>query len=180
MNDSANYAEYVVAQKSEGTFRLKRILMVVFYVVFTGGVFGALCAAKIFPVIALLPVLVWFVIWMTWRYVSVEHEYVIASGTMTFTDIYGNRSRKKLFEKKVKDMELIAPMTDEYAKEYADAEIRHDWRGSVKSPDSYFFTCRDDESGKKTVVFFEATNKAIKIMRFYNSQATVMSDKLRY
>ncbi len=179
MNDSANYAEYVVAQKSEGTYRLKRILMVVAYVVFTGAVFGTLCAVKIFPVIALLPVLVWFVIWMTWRYVSVEHEYVIASGMMTFTDIYGNRTRKKLFEKKIKDMERIAPMTDEYAAEYADAAVRYDWRGSAKSPDSYFFTCKD-ENGKKTVVFFEATNKAIKIMHFYNSHATVMCDTLRF
>ena len=179
MNDSANYAEYVVAQKSEGTYKLKRIGMIVFYVVFTGGVFGALCAAKIFPVIALLPVLVWFVIWQTWRFVSIEHEYVISSGTMTFTDIYGNRTRKKLFEKKIKDMERIAPMTDEYASEYADAEVRYDWRGSSGSPDSYFLTCRND-NGKKVVVFFEATNKAVKIMRFYNSAATVDSGTLRF
>ena len=179
MNDSANYAEYVVAQKSEGTYRLKRILMIVFYVLFIGGVFATLCAVKIFPVIALLPVLGWFVIWQTWRFVSIEHEYVIASGTMTFTDILGNRTRKKLYEKKIKDMEKIAPMLPEYAADYADASVRYDWRGSVNSPDSYFFTCRD-ENGKKTVVFFEATNKAIKIMRFYNSQATVMYDKLRF
>ena len=51
-----------------------------------------------------------------------------------------------------------------------------DFRGSVKSPNSYFIL--DEEDGKKTVIFFEATQQAIKVMSFYNSKNTVKSDNL--
>ena len=33
----------------------------------------------------------------------------------------------------------------------------------------------EDENGKKSIVYFEATEKAIKICRFYNPAATVTS-----
>ena len=38
-----------------------------------------------------------------------------------------------------------------------------------------------DEDGKKTIIYFEATNKAIKVMKFYNSKGLVMpKTPLRY
>ena len=180
MNDSPNYAEYTVEQKPEGKYLVRRILMIVFYVAFSGVWLGVLVGVlKLWPFGALWPVLLAIIVFFTWRFVAMEHEYVIQSGMITFTEVFGHRTRKKAFEYKIRDMKKIAPTTDEYAAEYADASVTGDFRGSVKSPDSYFFTY-GDEGGKKCVVFFEATNKAIKVMRFYNGQGTVMSTTLRY
>ncbi len=180
MNDSPNYTEYAVAQKAEGKYLIGRILLIILYVVFAIGWIAVLVGIlHLWPLGAIMPIFLWMLVHFTWRYVAVEHEYVISSGTMTFSDIYNRRARKTLFEVKIRDMTKIAPMTEEYAAQYADAAETADYRGSVGSPDSYFFTY-SDESGKKRAVFFEATNKAIKIMRFYNASATVMSTTLRY
>ncbi|MBE6560041.1 MAG: hypothetical protein E7662_02845 [Ruminococcaceae bacterium] len=183
MNDSSsNYTEYVVAQKSEGKWRVKRILAVCGYVFFSifwlGFMVGGL---KIWPLGMLTPILTWLLVFLTWRYVAVEYEYTMASGTVTFTHIYGRRSRKQIYECKIKDFTRIAPVSDPYANDYAakDIEITYDFRGSQNTPDAYFATFTDAK-GKKGVIFFEMTNKALKICRFYNPSATVMSTTLRY
>ena len=183
MNDSSsNYTEYVVAQKSEGIWRTKRILAVCGYVLFSiTWLTVAVGILMIWPLGMLTPLLTWLLVYLTWRYVSVEYEYTMASGTVSFTHIYGRRSRKPIFETKIKEFTKIAPVTDAYANDYAakDIEITYEFRGSQKTPDAYFATFTN-EQGKKGVVFFEMTNKALKICRFYNPSATVMSTTLRY
>ena len=182
MNESTNYTEYVVAQKAEGSWLTRRILLVLLYVavglVWLVGVVGIL---KIWPLGMVTPLLIWMLVFFTWRYVAVEHEYIMASGTITFSDIYGRRSRRQKAEFKIKELTKIAPVTDPYKNDYdaKDITVAYDFRGSVKSPDSYFFTFRTD-AGKSGVVFFEATAKSLKIFRFYNPSATVMSSSLRY
>ena len=180
MNDSSNYTEYAVLQKAEGKYLVRRVLLIVLYaaVALLYFAFFTYGPIKAVPMICFLPLIIWIMVFFTWRYVSVEHEYTIASGTITFSDVYGGRSRKKKLECKIKDMRIIAPMTDEYKREYANAAAA-DFRGSVSSPDSYFFIYRKAE-GKESAVFFEATAKTLKIMRFYNPSATVMSTALRY
>jgi len=182
MNDSTNYTEYVVAQKPEGSLRTKRILLILLYVAFSiGWIVGVVGVLKIWPLGMFTPVFTWMLVFFTWRYVSIEHEYTMASGTITFTEIYGRRSRKQVFEYKIKEMTKIAPVSDPYKNDYdaKDIEIRYDFRGSSSSPDAYFFTFKNS-AGKSGVVFFEATAKALKIFRFYNPSATVMSTSLRY
>ena len=178
MNESSNYTEYAVRQKPEGQYLVRRILLILLYVAFGVGYFcfWTVGPIKITPMIAILPIFEWMLVFCTWRYASVEQEYTMASGVITFTDIYGSRSRKKKLEYTIKNMTKIAPATDEYKSEWSDAGKGRtfDFRGSVSSPDSYFFSCQD-KSGKKVVVFFEATAKALKIFRFYNPSATVVS-----
>ncbi len=183
MNDSSsNYTEYVVAQKPEGKWRVKRLLAIGGYILFSIAwlviVVGVL---MIWPLGMFTPILTWLLVFLTWRYVSVEYEYTMASGTVTFTNIYGRRSRKQIFETKIKEFTKIAPVSDPYRDDYAakDIEIVYDFRGSQKTPDAYFATFTN-EQGKKGVVFFEMTNKAQKICRFYNPSATVLSTTLRY
>lgn len=182
MNESSNYTEYAVAQKSEGKWRTKRILLILLYIavgfIWLVGVVGIL---KIWPLGMFLPILVWMLVFFTWRYVSVEHEYTMASGVITFSEIYGRRSRRQKCEFKIRELTKIAPLHNDYRDAYdaRDITIRYDFRGSTKSPDAYFFTFRT-EDGKSGVVFFEATAKALKIFRFYNPSATVMSTTLRY
>ena len=182
MNESSNYTEYVVAQKPEGSWRTKRILLVLLYIgvglLWLVGVVGIL---KIWPLGMFTPLLVWMLVFFTWRYVAVEYEYTMASGVITFSAIYGRRSRKQKCEFRIKELTKIAPVTDPYKNDYdaKDIEIVHEFRGSLKSPDAYFFTFTA-ENGKKGVVFFEATNKALKLFRYYNPSATVMSTTLRY
>lgn len=182
MNDSSNYTEYVVAQKPEGKLRSKRILLVLLYVAFSiGWLVGVVGILKIWPLGMFTPLFTWMLVFFTWRYVSIEHEYTMVSGTISFTEIYGRRTRRQMFEYKIKEMTRIAPVSDQYKNDYdaTDIVVRYDFRGSASSPDAYFFTFKTSD-GKAGVVFFEATAKALKIFRFYNPSATVMSTTLRY
>ena len=177
MNESTNYTEYVVSQKAEGKWMLRRLLLIGLYVVFSiAWLIVVVGVLMIWPLGMFTPLLTWMLVFFTWRYVSVEHEYVMSSGVITFSDIYGRRTRRQKAEFRIKELTKIAPAAEYEAK---DTEIVYDFRGSEKSPDSYFFTFRD-ENGKNGTVFFEATAKSLKIFRFYNPSATVMSDTLRY
>ena len=56
---------------------------------------------------------------------------------------------------------------------WANADEIIDERGNSKSADSYF--ARLEKDGKSTVVYFEAINKMLKVMKFYNSKGTVVT-----
>ena len=108
MNEFNTY-EFVVSQKKEGKVNLYRILAVVGYVLFFLAVFATLCVLHIPQFVAVLPIFEWILIFFTWRYLSQEYEYSMTSGYMTFTVIYGGRSKKKKLEVCIKDMKEIAP-----------------------------------------------------------------------
>ena len=174
--DYANhYTEYAVTQKPEGKYRLRRLLLIALYILYPIAYMVLFASLNLPMLIIFTPVTLWMLIFFTWRYVSVEHEYMIASGTITFVDIYGGRSRRVLFSCEIRDMMQIAPLTQEYEKFLSDADVI-DLRGSVKAEDGYFFTIKD-QNGQKAAVLFEATEKAVKIMKYYNP-VTVVSPSL--
>lgn len=170
-----NYTEYTVAQKAEGKNLTNRLLLILLYTVYSVAfaVFFLAGPVKIPMLVALLPVTLWIIIFFTWRFVSIEHEYMLASGVMTFVDICGGKQRKALFACPVKEMREIAPLR---ATTQLNVKTTIDMRGSVKSTDSYYFII-NDRDGEATAVLFEATSKAVQIMKYYNS-ATVPSDSL--
>lgn len=177
--DSPGYAEYVVTKKAEGKNLCLRIALVTLYVLFALSYFVFFTVVlPIVMLIALLPLFVWMLVFFTWRYASVEIEYQIVSGTVTFYHIYGGRNRRRKFEYKIKDMLTVAPMDRTHENDYTRAALVRDFRGSKNTPDAYYFTYQKD--GKNCAVFFEATSKTVKSFRYYNSAATVMSTALRY
>lgn len=174
--------EYVVAQRSEGRWRVRRILLITLYVLYP--VFAlliALITRLSVPMLCFIPLSEWMLIFFTWRYVKVEYEYEIVSGVLTFSVIYGGRSRREKTSFPLRSATLIAPLgykMHEDKLELFAPEISYSAIGSADSPDKYFaiFTSED---GKKCVFFFEATERTIKICRFYNPAATVVT-KVRY
>lgn len=172
MSDFQTY-EYVVAQKMTGKWKAKKLSLLLGYVLFIilWFVFGFV--TKFFPLLCLMPVTLWILIFFTWRYVKVEHEYSMVSGDITFSDVYGGKSRKTLISFKIKNCSLIAPATEEYiqqAKNFA-PDVVIEARSSASAPDSYLALV--DMDGKRAAVYFEATEKALKIFKFYNAGCTV-------
>lgn len=179
MNESShNFAEYAVVQKKEGKNRRLRLFLVFVYVGFGLAYFGFVLATGWVPLGALLPLLEWMLVFFTWRYVQVEHEYTIAMGTMTFTEIYGARRRKTALTVDCREMSRIAPVGRGYDGELAGVRRRYDFRGSVSSPDSYFAIFTLD--GVRSAVFFEGCRKTVKLLKFYNPSATVENPDLRF
>ena len=133
--DSPGYSEYVVAKKAEGKNLLLRILLITLYVLFA--LFYFLFFTVVLPIvmlIALLPLFVWMLVFFTWRYAALEIEYQIHSGTVSFYHIYGGRSRRKMFEYRIKDLITVAPMDRTHEKEFTRATLTHDFRGAKTPP----------------------------------------------
>ena len=162
-----NQYEYIVKQKSEGVWKWRRIMMIALYVVFNLAYLFAFLMT--FPwAITFLPWLDLALIFFTWRFVSPEYEYSTLSGEIAFTTIWGGKTRKELFRINIRDFAKIAPY-DEAAEAYVSAQkCTRDFRcmSSLYAPDLYYgiFTLGED----KCVVYFEATEKILKIMKYYN------------
>lgn len=178
MEDSVNYAEYTVEQKSEGKHKKKRILLITLYVLFClGGFVIGIGVLKFYPIGAIIPLLTAMLWWFTWPYAQLEHQYEVANAKFRVSEIHGRKKPTVVFENLVSEFTLIAPMTDEYKDQYEKADEILDYRGSKTTTDGYF--ARLEKDGKSTVIYFEAINKMLKVMKFYNAKATVVTT-MRY
>ena len=177
MNESTNHAEYAVLKKYEGTYKLARTLMIISYVMFP--IVGILVitatplAAFVIWFIALFPMMLMIIVPLTYRYVQIEYEYSIDAGVMTVSEIYGRRSRKQKFEIKLGDALAIAPYRDEYRAAADAAEKKYTACSTMSFPELYYILF-DDEGGVKNAVFFDPTNKALKLMKFHNRSTVIV------
>ena len=185
MNEFSTY-EFVVAQKSEGKWRLARIGLVLLYVCFVLGAMLTGISLNVLPPLALVPVFTWMLVFFTWRYVSVEYEYSITSGELTFCKIYGNRTRHRVLKLELRSAVAIAPLDNgEYSAKASAWRPEREYSAIswTSAPDIYYILFEDKGKGKKgnqrAIFYFEATARALQICRFYNPSATVTTQTTR-
>ena len=118
--------------------------------------------------LAVLPLCLLGVVLYFWKIFNCELEYSMTSGIMTFSRIYGGLKRKKVLELTIKDFRGIAPRTAE-----SDAKLKaqgvsktYMFASHSTAEDQYYATF--EENGILCVVYFEATEKTLKILRYYN------------
>lgn len=182
MNEFSTY-EHAVPQRIEGRWIAARIGLVFLYVAVALAILLlGISTGLLAPLIALTPLVIWILVFVTWRLVSVEYEYSITSGILTFAKIYGNRSRHTFLEIDLRQASRIAPLDNATWTAHADKwhpEREYSAISSLKAPDIYFILFEHSDKKKKekrrTVFYFEATAKALQICRFYNPSATVLT-----
>ena len=180
MNEFANYFEYAVEAKVEGKLLRNRILLIIGYILYAIVFMVLVFASKLLPLGAFVVVTTAIIVFFTWRYVDVEYEYTIVKGEMTFSKIFGRKSRRDFLKVRIQDMSCFAPYTGEY-KSLADNAVNKYYAvSSMSSPDVYVGIFKEPKTNETSVIFFEATAKCVKLAKFYNSTATVASDTLRY
>ncbi len=176
MNEN-NTFEFVVDEIAEGSRKAKKILGrgIILGVIIA---FIVVCLAIKFFWGAILPLVFLGVFMYLWKYFNVELEYSMTSGMMTFSRIYGGNKRKKVLELLIKDMREIAPVTDDTMAHLNSLGVEQDYlfASSSKADDMYYAIF--DKDGKLSVVYFEATQKTLQILRYYNS-ATVITQVAR-
>ena len=175
MNEFQTF-EFTTRQKTYGSWLLKKIALVIFYISFvcTALVIGFM-ARIIVPLLAFVPLATWILIFITWRYVSVEYECSMTSGILTFSKIYGSKSRKTIFKAEIKSMSLIAPYTDEYADkiERFAPTVKYSAISSPKAVQQYF-ALFENSNANKAIFLFEANKRCLDILKYYNPSATVI------
>lgn len=166
MHESNTY-EFVVAEKPEGLRKLKKALCRI-AVLSVPIAFVILCMAlQLYPV-AILPLSFLGVVLYFWKLFNVEWEYSLTSGIMTFSRINGGMRRKKVLELHVKDFHEIAPYNDEAKAHLETLPLvkNHLFVSSMAAEDIYYAVFEED--GDLQVIYFEATEKALHILRYYN------------
>ena len=179
MEESVNYAEYTVTQKAEGKNLRKRLLLLGLYLIVLAVIVVVINATNGGAAVWVGVLFVLFValVWFTWRLVKEEKQYEVSNAHLRISAINGSGKASLLFENLVSEFALIAPLNDEYRDRFAAAGQVLDFRGDTKSPDSYFALLEKD--GSTTAVCFEATNKMLKVMKFYNKNGTVVTEVRR-
>ena len=81
-------------------------------------------------------------------------------------------------EVKIKDMLLIAPYTQETAKEYSKAKV-YDFRKSSRQTEDIYCAVFENEAGKN-LILFQCTEKALSIFKYYNKENTVDGETFKY
>ncbi len=168
--------EYVVKKKVEGKYALKRVLIILAYIVICIAEFVLCLASHIYQLFALAPVSLWIIYYFTWPYFSVEYEYALSEGHITFSRIYDGRKRKEVFSERISRLDTVAPYkseNDEVILSYAPT-VEYIAFSSEKTPVDPYFALFTDEKGRKCVFFFEATNRSLRALKYYN-QNTVMT-----
>lgn len=166
-----NTFEFVVDEKAEGKRKLVKVLgrlglisIIVAWVIFS---------FLTYPGFAILALVYLGLVLYFWKIFNCELEYSMTSGIMTFSRIYGGMKRKKVLDLFIKDMREIAPRTPE-----SDAKLNG--RGIAKTYSFSSHSTADDQyyalfekDGQLCVVYFEATEKTLKILRYYNPVTVV-------
>ena len=186
MNEFSTY-EMAVTQRIEGKWLAARVGLILFYTVYVLGLLLVALRTRILvPLFALIPITLWIIVFITWRYTDVDYEYSITSGELTFAKIFGNRSRRRVLTLLLRDAVRIAPLDNGEHSARAEAwkpEREFSAISSLSAPDIYYvlFEYKNGRKGEKcrAIFYFEATNRALQICRFYNPSGTILTKTVR-
>jgi hypothetical protein len=141
LNEFSTY-EMAVTQKIEGKWIAARAGLILFYTAYVLGLLLVAFRTRILvPLFALIPITLWIIVFFTWRYTDVDYEYSITSGELTFSKIFGNRSRRRALTLLLRDAVRIAPLDNAESSAFAEnwkPEKEFSAISSLSAPDIYY------------------------------------------
>ena len=176
--DSPNFAEFSYTRKSEGAYKAKRLLMIFAYGVFVGVFFGLVLITKLIPVFALCPILLWILVFFTWRYVSYDYYYEFREGNLYLGKIMGTKRGRKKFQAlkiHIKEADFIAPYAD--CPERATEAVRvYDYSETQSSDKRILILFKEKE--ERCCVIFEGTAKIARLCASFCPNAQNMKGQI--
>lgn len=183
MNSSAGFGsggspyEITVSQAKTTSLKLKKLLLILAYVIYAAGALFLGSATKLLlPLLALIPITLWIIVFFTWRFTQVQYEYSFFSGEMTVSRILGDRFRKTLAKVRISDLTAVLPYEDEFADSINrfGAENAIFAASDAAAPELYAALWKDPDTGKRYFLTFEPDAHALKILRYYNASALTL------
>ncbi len=167
---NSGYTEHLVTLKEKGLLFPKKVGIISLGALLAVGitVLGFTVLSQMATLVPFLLALVGYGVWYLWRFVSVEYEYSLMQGEISFDVIYGRRLRKSYYSTPVKNMEKICPVQKGDAKEGADRTL---FCASEKANPRTVWALVREEGGGRTLLYFEMTEKAERLLRQTNARA---------
>ncbi len=174
MSDFNSY-EYRTEQKSEGKFKLMKILLITAYIAFAGGFFGIVYTIRLIPLFALCPLFIWILVFFTWKYTKPDYKYTIEAGTLTFSVFYGSKERK-VTSISLSAAAAIAPR-DTLKEEIKNWKPKKTYTALPSEGESDAYTLLYNDGDANCALHFVATQQALKLLRLYNEKTVRRSTK---
>ena len=173
--------EYIIKPRNEGKILVKKISVAVSYFV--------LLALFIFLIITLTPLYVMIpliliacafvalVAIVSWRFVCPEYEIRIGGGDLVVTAIYGKSIRKTLINIPINSVSEIGEYDDGAYDEISKLSLQKNYLciSSLSAPCIYYAIF--DEAKDHCILYFDATDEAIRQLKTSNSGAFRASEK---
>ena len=174
--DSPNYVEYSYEKKSEGKVKLGRRLMIALYIVFGVGAAAAFIGFQLYPVVAVVPVLVYILFLCTWRLVKYDVYYEFKEGRLELGKIKVSkqgRHKNPRVSVHIKEALEIAPYENE--EQLTGVEKLYDYSESLTSDKRILVIF--SEKGVRAAVLLEATAKLGKLFTSFCPNAHDLKGK---
>lgn len=158
--------EYVVSPRKKKKYKWMRVGLLGGYFLFVGAVLILGIHSKLgVPLLSLLPLLTWMLVYFTWRYVTVEFAYAFEGRKMTVTYIYNGKKRKVKAAFSVADVKAVAPMRGRMSTilDYHAPDFVLDITSLDGGPDAYYLIA-EVQGGQRIALLFDATDKALSIL----------------
>ena len=175
MSDIYRY-EKIIKLKSEGSILAKKIFLIILYalLVFVGIPMAIVHLKGNVPIVLALVAITGLFIFITWKQSIVEYEYTIISGMFYLARIRGKIRRKEVFEAELHDAVIIAPFNETYCEKAEKCEPNDVFYAiSSRKSENAWFIIFEEAGGVKTLILFEADEKAISTLKHYCPRATV-------
>ncbi|MBO5206363.1 MAG: hypothetical protein J6C09_02140 [Clostridia bacterium] len=160
--DSPNYAEYTYDKKNEGRIKKQRGLMLILYIAVAIIYFAVCCITKLLPLIAIEPILIWILVFFTWKYVSYDCYFVFDAGMLELGTVKVTKNGRRQSPRHkihVKEALLAAPLV---GNEASLSEVQKvDDLGESETSENRILIIYNNE-GVDTAVIFEGTAKIAK------------------
>ncbi len=166
--------EYTVAEANNKALKTKKLLFVVGYVAYGAIILALGATTKLFlPLMCFIPLSLWIIVWLTWRFTQVEYEYSFFSGELTVNRILGNRTRKTMTKVRIQQLSAVFPATELNQSKVEAFGVQNTIMAvsEANAEGIWIALWEDAESGKRMALYFEPNEKAIKILRYYNAAA---------
>ena len=162
-------AEYVYDQKSEGKVRVRRLLMALFYVVFTAGFFVLCLKINIF-LFAIGPLLTYILYLCTWLLVKYDCYWEFVSGELTVGKVRVGRAKKRvpLVTLKVKDALAIGQFNS--LDDIGSVKKIYDFSESADSDKRIYIIF--ENGGVSSALIVEATAKLARLLSAFSTKGS--------
>lgn len=165
--------EYAVAEAKTKRLKAKKLALICAYVLWGAVALIGGSSTGFLPILCFIPLTIWILVFLTWKYTQVEYECSFFSGKLTVSRILGGRTRKRIVEVQIKDLSQVLPHTNRN-REQAEAYGAENVYFAASAPDAgdlYYALWEDKETKKRCVLSLELNEKAIRIIKYYNMSA---------
>lgn len=160
------FLEYIVKQKPTAKTMLIKVGIIIGAIVLT---FLMLMISGNQLISTILPALfagMCFVVYKAFTGLSYEFEYIVTNGELDIDKIIARRSRKRVFNARPGEVEILAPLVEKYRHEYENGSFAKtiDASSSRAAENRWFMIANSDKHGRVRVIF-EPTERMVENMR---------------